>query len=137
MQEYFLSEERISIAGEAAKEYNLEARTFQFALNTRNFIKKIQKTLTNTEYCKQLARSSASVGANYIEANESLSNKDFYYRIKVCKKESKESKFFLRLLDIENDKQLTLDQSSLIQESHEFVLIFSAILKKEKLEQNS
>jgi four helix bundle protein len=131
MSEYFIKEENISILEEARVEYNLEERTFQFAVKVRNFIKKVSKTLTNIEYCRQLARSSSSVGANYIEANESLSKKDFFYRIKVSKKESKESKFFLKLVDIENDKQLELEQSELIKESHEFILIFSAILKKQ------
>jgi four helix bundle protein len=132
MTEYLIEEEKILIAKETIKIYNLEDRTFQFAMSVRNFIKKIQRTLSNVEYCKQLIRSSASVGANYIEANEALSNKDFYYRIKICKKEAKESKFFLKLVDIENDKQLGEEQSSLINEANELVLIFSSIIRKEK-----
>ncbi|HKR05466.1 MAG TPA: four helix bundle protein [Bacteroidia bacterium] len=138
MTDYSIEDEILSLVEETKVIYNLEERTFQFAVAVRNFIKKTPKTLTNIEYCRQLARSSSSVGANYIEANESLSTKDFYYRIKVCKKESKESQFFLRLVDIESDQQLMFEQSALIKESHEFVLIFSAILKKQdKSEQKS
>lgn len=138
MTDYSIKDEIFSLAEEIKVVYNLEERTFQFAVAVRNFIKITPKTLTNIEYCQQLARSSSSVGANYIEANEALSKKDFYYRIKVCKKESKESQFFLRLVDIENDQQSVFEQSALIKESHEFILIFSAILKKQdKSEQNS
>ena len=134
MPEYFIKEEILSILEEVRIEYDLEERTLQFALRVRNFIKKVQKTLTNIEYCRQLVRSSSSVGANYIEANESFSKKDFYYRIKICRKESKESKFFFRLIEIENDNQLSIEQTALIKESHEFVLIFSSILKKQDKE---
>lgn len=75
------------------KEYDLEDRTLQFAKTVRKFAKKVPMTLSNTEDCKQLIRASGSVGANYIEANESLSKKDFVMRIKISRKESKESCF--------------------------------------------
>ena len=86
------------------------------------------KTITNLEYGKQLARSSGSVGANYIEANEAISKKDFAFRIKICKKESKESRYWLNLVGCdENDKK---ELKSLIQESTELMKIFAAILAK-------
>ena len=59
------------------KPYNLEERTYKFAKDVALFCKKLAKTLINTEYVKQVIRSSGSIGANYIEANESLSKKDF------------------------------------------------------------
>jgi len=59
------------------KEYDLEERTFIFAKNVCNFVKQLSKTISNIEYERQVIRSSASVGANYIEANESLGKKDF------------------------------------------------------------
>ena len=71
------------------KIYDLEERTFQFAKSVRLFIKTLKKTIANIEDSKQLVRSSGSVGANYIEANESLSKKYFVYRIKICRKEVK------------------------------------------------
>ncbi len=75
------------------KIYDLEERTLQFAITSRLFLKKLPRTISNIEDTKQLVRSSGSVGANYIEANESLSKKDFCYRIKICRKESKESNY--------------------------------------------
>ena len=73
--------------------YDLEDRTFTFAKNVRAFAKRIPKTIANIEYTKQMVRASGSVGANYIEANESLSKKDFLMRIRICHKEAKESRY--------------------------------------------
>jgi len=69
------------------KQYDLEERTFEFAKRIRAFVNKLSKTITNIEDSKQLTNASGSVGANYIEANESLSKKDFVMRIKICRKE--------------------------------------------------
>ncbi|MCF6352344.1 MAG: four helix bundle protein [Cyclobacteriaceae bacterium] len=80
------------------KPYDLEERIFQFAKNVRLFIKTLEKTIANIEDAKQVVRSSGSVGANYIEANESLSKKDFVFRIKISRKEAKKSVFWLRLI---------------------------------------
>lgn len=63
-----------------------EIRTLSFAKRVRTFVSKIPKTTANIEDSKQLIRSSGSVGANYIEANESLGKKDFILRIKICRK---------------------------------------------------
>ena len=79
--------------------YDLEERTFLFGKETRSFVKRLSRTVENLEDIKQLVRSSGSVGANYIEANESVSKKDFLLRIKTCRKESKEAAYWLRLLD--------------------------------------
>jgi four helix bundle protein len=78
------------------KQYDLEERSYLFALNVRSFVKKLKKSISNIEDGKQLIRASGSVAANYIEANESLSKKDFIYRIKICRKEAKESRLFIR-----------------------------------------
>jgi len=71
--------------------YDLEERTFQFAKNVRIWIKDLPRTISIIEDSKQLVKSSGSVGANYIEANESISKKDFAFRIKISRKEAKES----------------------------------------------
>jgi len=113
-----------------SRQYDLEERTFQFAKNCRNFIKKLPRTITNNEYGKQLARSSGSQAANYIEANESLSKKDFVMRVKICRKETKESRLWLNLCDINRDKDLEKEQSILIKESTELMNIFGAIIRK-------
>ncbi len=83
--------------------YDLEERTFQFAKSIRDFVKKLPKTSANIEDGKQLIRSSGSVGANYIEANDSLGKKDFAMRLKISRKEAKESAYFLRLILESND----------------------------------
>ena len=84
-------------------QYDLEDRTFEFAKKVRWFAKQLPKTVANMEDIKQVVRSSGSVGANYIEANESLSKKDFLMRVKICRKEGKESRYWLRLIDAGED----------------------------------
>ena len=81
-----------------SKRYDLEERTFIFAKNVRLFVKTLPKTTANLEDGKQLVRSSGSMGANYIEANESLSKKDFVMRVKICRKEAKESAYWIKLI---------------------------------------
>ena len=79
------------------KQYNLEERTLKFAKEVIAFVKEMPRSMANAEIAKQLIRSSGSIGANYIEANESLSKKDFLMRIKICRKESKETLYWLKL----------------------------------------
>jgi four helix bundle protein len=74
-----------------SKHYDLEDRTLAFVKRVRAFVKRLRKTIANIEDGKQLIKASGSVGANYIEANEAISKKDFILRIKICRKESKES----------------------------------------------
>ena len=111
-----------------SKQYNLEDRTLSFAKKVIEFINKLPKTLTNTEICKQLVRSAGSVGANYIEANESLSKKDFLMRIKICRKEAKESRYWLNLVHCSEEYEI--DRTELITESTELMKIFGAIVTK-------
>lgn len=113
-----------------SKIYDLEDRTAEFARRVRVFIKKLPRIISNIEDCKQLARASGSVGANYIEANESLSKKDFVLRAKICRKEAKESRYWLRLVDIGEDIELKKEQEVLINESTELMNIFGAIIRK-------
>lgn len=112
-----------------SKQYDLEERTKKFALRVRLFVKNLTKSIGNIEDGKQLIRSSGSIGANYIEANEALSKKDFIMRIKICRKEAKESKYWLELIDIQDD-QLEKECQILIQETTELMMIFSAIMRK-------
>ena len=114
------------------KTYDLEERTFQFAKQVRLFIKTLEKSIANVEDGKQVIRSSGSIGSNYIEANESLSKKDFLYRIKISRKEAKESVYWLRLIS-ETNRLLNIQiTKKLIQESIELKKIFSAIVEKSK-----
>ena len=112
------------------KEFDLEDRTFVFAKDVRAFAKRIPKTLANVEDTKQVVRASGSVGANYIEANESLSRKDFLMRIKICRKEAKESRYWLRLIDTGGDTALETLRLDLVREATELTSIFGAILRK-------
>jgi four helix bundle protein len=111
-------------------QYDLEDRTFTFANDVRAFVKRVPKTLANLEDTKQVVRASGSVGANYIEANESLSRKDFVLRIKICRKEAKESRYWLRLIDAGDDPTVRKYRDDLVQEATELTNIFGAILRK-------
>lgn len=112
------------------KQYDLEDRTFEFAKRVRVFIKELPISIANTEDSRQLVKASGSVGANYIEANESLGKKDFRMRIKISRKETKESRFWLRLVDTKEDARLESERTWLINESTELMNIFGAILQK-------
>ena len=112
---------------ENSKKYDLEERTLKFARQVREFVYKLNKNIITIEDCKQLVRSSGSVGANYIEANEALSKKDFVMRIKICRKEAKESSYWLKLI---NSPQLQNEKLDLERESVELTNIFGAILRK-------
>jgi four helix bundle protein len=116
---------------QSPKRYDLEERTLKFAGRVRDFVKKLPKTMAALEDSRQLIRSSGSVGANYIEANESLSKKDFVMRIKICRKEAKESKYWLCLLKpLDEGSEVDIERQMLIGESNELTSIFGAILRK-------
>lgn len=88
------------------------------------------KTIANIEDIKQVVRASGSIGSNYIEANEALSKKDFVMRIKICRKEAKESAYFMRLINETNELENRKESERLIQEPNELKKIFSSILEK-------
>ena len=113
-----------------SKKYDLEERTEAFADRVRAFLQKTPPTFANIEDGKQLLRSSGSVAANYIEANDSLGTKDFFMHIKICRKEAKESGLWLRLMRMGENLVLENEKSALVQEAKELVLIFAAILRK-------
>jgi len=112
------------------KKYDLEERTSLFAERVRNFCLRLPKNVANAEYLSQLIRAGSSPGANYIEANESIGDKDFKMKIKTCRRESKESSYWLRLVITDGSKEKEDERNYLRQEAKEFVLIFTAILKK-------
>lgn len=76
--------------GSNSKQYDLDERTYQFAADVMGFVKLLPRNIPNIEIVKQLVRPAGSVGANYIEASESLGKKDFLLHIKICRKEAKE-----------------------------------------------
>ena len=99
----------------------MEDRTYELAKSCRKFVAALPYTTQNLVDGKQLIRSSGSVAANYIEANEALSKKDFVHRVKIAKKEAKESILWLRLLQAPPE---------LIKEMTEIMKILGAILEK-------
>jgi len=108
--------------------FDLEERTFKFAKDISIFIKDLLRNTSNIEYSKQLVRSSASVGANYIEANESLSKKDFLMRVKISRKEAKESAYWLRLI-MNTNKEIVKERVVLLyNEAIELKKILSQII---------
>jgi four helix bundle protein len=113
-----------------SRQYDSEDRTFAYTQKVIDFINKLSKNLANIKISKQLIRSAGSVGANYIEANESLSKKDFLMRIKICRKEAKESRYWLKLISCGDD--LINARADLVQEATELMKIFGAILEKSK-----
>jgi len=112
--------------------YDLEERTFQFAKDVRLFVKALPKTIADIEDGKQVIKASGSVGANYREANKALSKKDFVMRIKIYRKEAKESAYWLRLINETNNLKNADEAQRLRQEANELKKIFSSILEKSK-----
>lgn len=106
----------------------LYERLLTFAKRCQKLMRSLPKTISNIEYGKQLIRSSASPGANYIEAVEAGSYKDFIYRLKICRKESKESNHWLNLIQFSNENVAFVEYETkeLIQEAREFIRIFSS-----------
>jgi four helix bundle protein len=113
-----------------AKRRDLEDRTFRFAESMRAFVKQLPRSVSNTEDVRRLVRASGSVAANWIEADEALSKKDFLMRVKICRKEAKENRLFLRLIDAGIDKSNLANREALATEARELTLIFSAIISK-------
>ena len=115
---------------EGKRKYDLEPRTFEFARRVRAFVKRLPRTVSNMEDVGQVVRASGSVAANYIEANEALGRKDFAMRIRICRKEAKESLMWLRLLNTGGEEELDREREALVQESTELMRIFGAIVRK-------
>ncbi len=106
----------------------LEERTEKFGENVIVLCKKIELTFINKPIISQLIRSSTSVGANYMEANNASSKKDFANKIFICKKESQETKHWLRMLSKSEDSvQTTKELRILWKECQELTMIFQKI----------
>lgn len=114
----------------ANKKYDLEERTLRYAKDVRKYLRSVPRDVINIEDIKQCTRASGSIGANYREANDSLSKKDFLMRIKISRKESKETIYWLNLIMCNKDQETERDR--LIQEGTELMKIFGSILEKSK-----
>ncbi len=114
---------------DTGKVYDLEPRTQEFARQVIAFANRLPKTLGNAEVAKQVIRSSGSIGANYIEANEALGKKDFAMRIRICRKEAKESRYCLSLVETRDEPNKKV-RETLVDEADQLMKIFGSILRK-------
>ena len=112
-----------------AHKFDLEDRTLEFAKKVIDLLKQLPRSSINLEMTSQIVRSAGSVGANYREANDALGKKDFYMRMKICRKEAKETKYWLELI-LHNNSELKEQILLLIGEVTELIKIFSSILNR-------
>ena len=112
-----------------SKQYDLEDRTLEYGKRIIRMSKELPKNTINFKLIDQIVRSGTSMGANYREANETETKKDFCYRIRICRKEGKETIYWLNLI-IEANPEFENRIKSLLQEAMELVKIFAAILEK-------
>jgi len=113
------------------KIYDLEKRTLEYGKRIIHLCRSLSKDTINNTISSQLARSGTSLGANYREANETVTKKDFSFRMRICRKEGKETVYWLQLL-IEANPDLEKRVAPLLQETIELVKIFAAIIEKSK-----
>ena len=111
--------------------YDLEERTAVFGERVIDFVKTLPSNTINKELIRQLLRAATSVGANYNEADGAESKKDFRHKIAICRKETKESKHWLRMIARANQDRKK-ECRELWGEAQELTLIFSAILSSKK-----
>lgn len=113
------------------KKYNLEERTAKLGEDIIDLVKKLPRTPYNNQFISQITRSSGSIAANYYEATEAESRKDFIHKIGICKKETKETKLWIRLL-IKANPEFDFELRAHNREVEELLLIFSASITTAK-----
>jgi four helix bundle protein len=111
---------------------DLVDRTFRFACSARAFVRGLPPTAGNREDARQFVRSSGSIAANYLEAQEAVSRPDFFFRIRLCRKEARESGLWLRLLDCGDRAALAFERDRLLDECGQLTRIFSAIAARDR-----
>lgn len=115
-----------------SKKYDLEDRTLEFGKRIIRLAKALPKNSINFNLISQVTRSGTSMGANYREANETDTKKDFLFRIRICRKEGKETIYWLNLI-IEANPEFAERIKPLLQETVELVKIFATIAEKSKV----
>ncbi|MDB5322578.1 MAG: hypothetical protein JWN40_4209 [Phycisphaerales bacterium] len=115
----------------AVREYNLERRTTQFAKDAITFAKGIRRNVVITPLVRQFVRSATSIGANYCEADDAVSRREFHCKIAICKKEARETKYWIQLL-VTADSSLRDPAKTLWREAKELHLIFTTIARRTK-----
>ena len=114
------------------KKYDLEERTLEFGKRIIHMAKALPKNSINFNLIDQAIRSGTSMGANYREANETETKKDFLFRMRICRKEGKETIYWLNLI-IEANPEFAERIKPLLQETIELMKIFAAIIEKSKV----
>jgi four helix bundle protein len=116
------------------KKFDIYDRTLKFAADVARFVHRIPKSIVAVEYIRQLIRSSGSIGANLEEADGAVSKKDFINKVGISRKEARESRHWLRLMELSNvcPPEFGRELSRLIGESKELILILSAIIKNSR-----
>ena len=109
-------------------EYDLEDRTAIFAENVIDFVRSLPKEVVNQVLIKQVVRSAASIGANYMEAVQSSSKRDFRNKVRISGKEANETKHWLRLIAKASPTHKS-ESGKLWKEVHELTLIFGKIFR--------
>ncbi|MDQ6758102.1 MAG: four helix bundle protein [Bacteroidota bacterium] len=112
------------------RKYDLETRTEKFSLRVRDLCRLLKHDIINREYIIQLIRAAGSVGANYIEANDKVGDKDLRFKIRISKREAKECRYWLNHIDTNKENELESERLLLINEAEELMKIFAAILRK-------
>ena len=113
------------------KKYDLEERTLKFAKSCIDLCRQLSREVVNNELGGQFVRSASSIGANYREANETGTKKDFYHRIRISLREAKETKYWLELLRHANQKHLE-QINGLLDEVGQLIKIFASIANADK-----
>ncbi|MFA6427205.1 MAG: four helix bundle protein [Candidatus Magasanikbacteria bacterium] len=119
--------------GTTLRKYDLEERTAKFGEHVVKFAKKILVNKVTERLIPQFVAAGTSIGANYCEADDAESSKDFVHKIGICKKETREVKHFLRMLAVSfGDEDLKNEARVLWDEARQLHLIFNAIYHKVK-----
>ena len=111
--------------------YDLKKRTQAFAVSCRRFVKTLPRSTINQVDGRQLVKASGSVGANYLEADNALGDKDFLMRIGICLKEAREAKYWLSLIEPAS-RDSSRQQQGLLKESAELVRILAAMIRNKR-----
>ena len=116
------------MSNDEKRDFDLEERTAKFGEDVISFAKRIKHSPINTPLISQLIRAATSVGANYCEADDGVSKKDFRNKIGLCRKESRETKHWLRMIASANE-DLKPEAKELWKEAKELNLIFASIFR--------
>ncbi|MDO8668716.1 MAG: four helix bundle protein [Candidatus Buchananbacteria bacterium] len=116
---------------EITNSYDLEDRTLEYGKRIIKMAKNIPLNIVNNVLVRQVVRSGLSLGANYREANETETKKDFQFRMRICRKEAKETVYWLKLI-IEANPRLKVKMELLLDETCQLLKIFAAIIEKSK-----